>query len=357
MNNQDSGGNAGNNNQKLQKRAVKIKIGLAGNLSNNSVRITPSADSECVSREAETPVQSKTLFELCDTSTLPKSRKRSRSSASNRQPLLSDAPVETQTPSGLTSTQKSTSSQPQRSAPQVEVINGQIIIKESSLILEEEVEGYEGEFEEVQESGYPTARYSSFLNRPKLMGWSIEETRRFYQALRQCGTDFSLMQAFFPGRTRRHLKLKFFREEKQFPELMKAILRAKSPLELTPFQAHFGDLLVERPAEEKEKKEEEEKKEEGDGEIKEREEGDHQSVEEEKSVTRGALEGEVGGGGGEITDSRPEMSTCLAPENNPVSEFDAETETETRAEVMLMLTSNTRSAGYRKERDSCIYDV
>lgn len=29
--------------------------------------------------------------------------------------------------------------------------------------------------------------------------------------MRQCGTDFSMMQVFFPGRTRLQLKRKFFR--------------------------------------------------------------------------------------------------------------------------------------------------
>lgn len=31
------------------------------------------------------------------------------------------------------------------------------------------------------------------------------------QALQQCGTEFSVMETFFPDRTRKELKMKFFR--------------------------------------------------------------------------------------------------------------------------------------------------
>lgn len=64
-----------------------------------------------------------------------------------------------------------------------------------------------------------------------------------------CGTDFSMLQVFFPGRTRQQLKKKFFRyyvlvvgsaitynfiyicrEEKEHPELVKCALDSKLPL-------------------------------------------------------------------------------------------------------------------------------
>ena len=92
----------------------------------------------------------------------------------------------------------------------------------------------DGEYEEVNEGIHPTASYGSFINRPHSAKWGIEETRRFYevkndisrekneinliyitfdyyQCLQQCGTEYSLKQAFFPNRPRRHLKLKYFR--------------------------------------------------------------------------------------------------------------------------------------------------
>ena len=43
------------------------------------------------------------------------------------------------------------------------------------------------------------------------LAYFAEETRTFYSALRQVGQDYSLMQTFLPGRTRKQLKMKFFR--------------------------------------------------------------------------------------------------------------------------------------------------
>jgi transcription factor TFIIIB component B'' len=69
--------------------------------------------------------------------------------------------------------------------------------------------------------------------------WCKEETKSFLAALRQCGTDFTLLQALFPTRTRRQMKLKFCREEKIRPELIKAILNMSSPLDIDAFDEYF----------------------------------------------------------------------------------------------------------------------
>ena len=88
----------------------------------------------------------------------------------------------------------------------------------------------EAEYEEVEEGALPTSRYSSYSSKKPSRAWGIEETRLFYQALRQCGTEFSMMQTFFPHRTRRELKLKFRREEAAHPELVKNTLFSQLPL-------------------------------------------------------------------------------------------------------------------------------
>lgn len=98
------------------------------------------------------------------------------------------------------------------------------------LVQTDAQEDPELDYEEVHEGSHATARYSSFSNKSKPMKWGIEETRRFYELLQQVGTDFSLMETFFPGRNRRQLKLKFFREEKSHPELVKKALESQSPL-------------------------------------------------------------------------------------------------------------------------------
>ncbi len=117
-------------------------------------------------------------------------------------------------------------------------------MKESSLLiggLEPTVA--EGDYEEVEEEVNAMSKYSSYMEKRKSSPWGIEETRLFYQALRQCGTEFSLMQTFFPSRSRKELKHKFIREENNFPELVKRSLDASIPLEMMPFEILMGTSL------------------------------------------------------------------------------------------------------------------
>lgn len=55
--------------------------------------------------------------------------------------------------------------------------------------------------------------------------WNIRDTEDFYDALRMCGSDFEMMSTLFKGVTRRSLKLKFTREEKKNPDIIKEILQ------------------------------------------------------------------------------------------------------------------------------------
>src|SRR3954464_2042732 len=41
--------------------------------------------------------------------------------------------------------------------------------------------------------------------RARVDKWSVSETRLFFMALRQCGSDFTMIQRLFPGRTRKHI--------------------------------------------------------------------------------------------------------------------------------------------------------
>ncbi|XP_022807146.1 transcription factor TFIIIB component B''-like [Stylophora pistillata] len=54
-------------------------------------------------------------------------------------------------------------------------------------------------------------------------------------ALSQVGTDFSLMTPLFPNRTRRELKAKFKREEKQHRTLIEKALRVRNPIDVDLF--------------------------------------------------------------------------------------------------------------------------
>ncbi|KAL1608108.1 hypothetical protein SLS60_003047 [Paraconiothyrium brasiliense] len=57
--------------------------------------------------------------------------------------------------------------------------------------------------------------------------WDIRSTQDFYDALRMFGTDFGMMTTLFEGVSRRSLKLKFNREERKQPAVIKEILQQK----------------------------------------------------------------------------------------------------------------------------------
>ena len=89
-----------------------------------------------------------------------------------------------------------------RSGPLVEIVNGEIVIQQSSIIVggrqtTEEVDRQLNGHVVEEESAGITATYTSFRKHPKAQTWTMAETRRFYWALRQCGTDFSTMESFF----------------------------------------------------------------------------------------------------------------------------------------------------------------
>lgn len=138
-----------------------------------------------------------------------------------------------------------------RSGPLVEIINGEIVIKESSMIVgarrttEEVDKELEGEVV-IEDSTGLQATYTSFTKRQKVLRWTTRETKKFYKALRQCGTDFSTMENFFDGsdelnvRTRKELKSKYKRECRQNLHLIDMAMDPSKqlPLDLTV----FGDL-------------------------------------------------------------------------------------------------------------------
>ncbi|KAK7274645.1 hypothetical protein RIF29_15741 [Crotalaria pallida] len=66
--------------------------------------------------------------------------------------------------------------------------------------------------------------YQSFMDKAPRGKWSKQDTELFYEAIREFGTDFSMIQQLFPGRTRHQIKLKYKKEERQHPlELSDAV--------------------------------------------------------------------------------------------------------------------------------------
>ncbi|KAI4295295.1 hypothetical protein L6164_035356 [Bauhinia variegata] len=82
--------------------------------------------------------------------------------------------------------------------------------------------------------------YRSFMDKTPSGKWSKQDTELFYQAVREFGTDFSMIQQLFPGRTRHQVKLKYKKEERQHPLRLSEAMnnRAKE-------RTHFK-ILIER---------------------------------------------------------------------------------------------------------------
>eukprot|EP01039_Chlorochromonas_danica_P004113 gene4114-4507_t len=247
-------------------RKVRVQVGGRHEPSSSSSSLTATAPqtntSDLPAGVSLEETSQKTLAELCDAIHQRKRGSAREEGLATAQPLQAvKKPRQTSSSSSSSSSAAATAAAKALTAasdntkkdlgPRVEVIDGKIVIKESSLTIDPLGENKDDqEYEEVVEGLHAGSRYSSYSHRKQGRTWGLEETRLFYQALRQCGTEFSMMQSFFPHRTRRELKLKFFREERSHPELIKEVLNTQLPLELVPFEVSLGKEIVIPPKEE-----------------------------------------------------------------------------------------------------------
>jgi hypothetical protein len=113
--------------------------------------------------------------------------------------------------------------------------DGRIIIDQASQSIAQP-EVAEGPQRIVIEGGRNHITSATYARRPRADKWKQEEVELLYEALSQCGTDFSLIEVFFPTRTRAHVKARFKREEKDHPERVNAALRNKRPIDVEYFK-------------------------------------------------------------------------------------------------------------------------
>lgn len=119
-------------------------------------------------------------------------------------------------------------------APQVTLDEeGNIVIDQDSLVVSagkainaEKERGNVTTVENLAVGSQITS--ASYAKRESAVKWEPTETEKFYNALRAFGTDFSLMESMFPGRSRRQLKLKFKREERDHPDRIDFAMRNRS---------------------------------------------------------------------------------------------------------------------------------
>lgn len=127
-------------------------------------------------------------------------------------------------------------------APQMTIDeNGNIVIDQASLVVTATAatsnDNDQRDVTTIENHEYTNhVTSASYAKRESATKWEEGETDNFYTALRKYGTDFSLMQSAFPKRSRRQLKLKFKREEKEFPERIDAALNGPK-LPLPPLSA------------------------------------------------------------------------------------------------------------------------
>ena len=72
--------------------------------------------------------------------------------------------------------------------------------------------------------------------------WPKEDTEKFYKALQLFGTDFTILMQLLPGRSRRQIKNKFNKEEKEHPEKIDQILSKTGSYTLAEFENSYGKL-------------------------------------------------------------------------------------------------------------------
>ncbi|PNY23632.1 Transcription factor TFIIIB component B [Tolypocladium capitatum] len=124
------------------------------------------------------------------------------------------------------------------SGPQFRIVDGQIVVDQNSLVMDRHARAAaaQGDMETIEENDFTRLiTSSSFMNTSKLRGpniWNDQETELFYRGLRMFGTEFEMISKMFPGKQRRHVKLKFNREERHNPKRIDAALIGEKTIKM-----------------------------------------------------------------------------------------------------------------------------
>mmetsp|Transcript_8044 Transcript_8044/g.30201 ORF Transcript_8044/g.30201 Transcript_8044/m.30201 type:complete len:389 (-) Transcript_8044:6-1172(-) len=181
------------------------------------------------------------------------------------------------------------------SGKRLQFVNGRIVLDEASLEVATFDAGQEDQLEVIHEENTMTAKYSSFQKRTPTDRWTVSETKKFFQALQMCGTDFTMMLPIFPHRNRKQLKMKWRREEKMHPKLVTKALKVHSGLDTSIYEENIGPLEPkQQDAEDHEQGEdqEEDKKDNDDDDGDDDEEEEEEDEEEEEKETEKETEKE-----------------------------------------------------------------
>lgn len=182
-----------------------------------------------------------------------------------------------------------------RAVPNTIIVDGQIQIDESTLQIDRHadaaVERDAERLEGVDESELTRrVTQSTWTKRDKSGGWNEEQTDKFYKALQMFGTDFQMISNMLPGRTRRSVKLKFTREERQDePRIKRALLGERLPVDLEEYSRLSKTVFADPKELELELEEDRKKMEERQAEAREAQEEIRQQREAEAEVEAAAV--------------------------------------------------------------------
>ena len=113
-------------------------------------------------------------------------------------------------------------------APQMRIVDGQIVLDEESLRVDRHQRDAieEGNMEVVEENQHSRLVNSgTWSKHEKGDRWESAATERFYETLSMFGTDFEMISKLFPGRTRRQIKNKYNCEERKNPKRITLALK------------------------------------------------------------------------------------------------------------------------------------
>ena len=114
-----------------------------------------------------------------------------------------------------------------RHVPTLQVVNGEIVLDESSRMIDRHADAEAIrplQEEQLEDELTRKTNSNSHLKRISLIRWDAESTELFYNGLKMFGTDFEMISQLFPGRNRRHIKLKFVKEERADPKRLNEVL-------------------------------------------------------------------------------------------------------------------------------------
>lgn len=152
-----------------------------------------------------------------------KNRKSKKSEIKKEEEVIKEPPIKSPPPTETVS-QSNTNF-----TPQLRIVDGRIEIDQSSLVIPQVTEEVQRDIVHENRTHITSGTY---LKKSPSEKWTPEEIETFYKAIRQCGTDFSLVERFFPNRSRRQIKNRYKKEEKTNPSKIDEALRNRMPLDV-----------------------------------------------------------------------------------------------------------------------------